>query len=117
MVHCAPPAPTEPISTGAPALRSSDDAEENNVIIYQYKRTFEGIVGECNINEPATIVKSALGRDADRYLYAHGYLSGTIRLIQKYFEAALTRRDFVNTMAQHGIPVTEAEYIYSLIIR
>jgi len=74
-------------------------------------------VGHCYVYEAATIVTSALGSAADDYLHAHGYLPGTIRLIQRFFEEAATKADFVQTIAQHGVPVAEADYLHSLILR
>ena len=69
------------------------------------------------VDEPVTIVTSALGSAADEYLHAHGYLPGTICLIQKFFEEAPTKVDFVQKIAQHGLPVAEANYLHSLIMR
>jgi len=64
-----------------------------------------------------TIVTSALGSTADDYLHAHGYLPGTIHLIQRFFEEAPTKPDFVQKIAQHGFPIAEANYLHSLIMR
>jgi hypothetical protein len=74
-------------------------------------------MGEYRVGKPSNIVTSVLGQAADEYLHAHGYLPGTIRLIQNFFEAAASKEDFVNTIVQHGVPVAEAAYLHSLIIR
>jgi hypothetical protein len=74
-------------------------------------------VGQYHADDPATIVTSALGAAADNYLYAHGYLPGTVRLIQQIFEAAPTKDAFVKNLAEQGIPVAEVIYLHSLIVR
>ena len=116
-VHHTSSAPADLIFSTRKSTPPSLDTADNDGVIYRYKRTFHGIIGQHSVNEPSTVVTSALGRAADEYLHAHGYLSGTICLIQKYFEETLTKDDFVNTIAQNGIPVAEAEYLHSLIIR
>jgi hypothetical protein len=74
-------------------------------------------VGEYYAGELFNIVTSALGQSADEYLHTHGYLLGTIRLIQNFFEEAGLKEDFVDAIAQHGVPVAEAVYLHSLIVR
>jgi hypothetical protein len=74
-------------------------------------------VGEYYAGEPSNIVTSALGQSADEYLHAHGYLPGTIRLIQNFFEEAVTKEDFVNTIVHNGFPIAEVVYLHSLIVR
>lgn len=91
--------------------------QDSKQVIYRYKRSFEGIVGEHLVDEPSNIVTSALGHAADEYLHAHGYFPGTVRLIQNFFEEAATKEEFVATVARHGIPIAEAAYLHSLIVK
>jgi hypothetical protein len=96
---------------------SLDAVQDDDRIVYRHKRSLEGIVGECYFDDQPTIVTSALGQAADEYLHAHGYQPGSIRLIQKFFEEAGTKDDFVSRMAQHGVPVAEAVYLHSLVVK
>lgn len=117
MVHRTSPAPDELISTSASVPHSLRTAQHDNRVIYRYQRSIQGIVGQYYTDEPSTIVTSALGQAADEYLHAHGYLPGTVRLIQNFFEVAMTKEDFVNMIAEQGVPVAEAVYLHSLIVR
>lgn len=56
-----------------------------------------------------------MGAHADAYFSAHGYKAGTVRLIQRAFEEADGMDDFVNRLSKEGVPITEAQYMYTLI--
>jgi len=106
----------EPSSATTYMSHSLDLPHDNSrKVIYRYKRSLEGIVGQYHTDDPTTTVASALGPAADNYLHAHGYLPGTVRLIQQMFEVASTKEAFVEALAQQGVPVAEAIYLHSLI--
>jgi hypothetical protein len=66
--------------------------------------------------EPATDPRSTvLGPIADQYFWAHGYLPGTVSLIQWAYKRSHGQDDFVAELNQEGIPVTEAIYMFVLI--
>lgn len=117
VVHRPPSAPTEPILTVTSTPTSLNVMQDNKKVVYRYKQSLEGIVGEYHADEPSTVVMSALGQAADEYLHAHGYLPGTIHLIQNFFEEAATKDCFVNKVARHGVPIAEAAYLHSLIVK
>ena len=56
-----------------------------------------------------------MGMRADQYFLAHGYQPGTVRLIQKVYEEAGDMNAFVNHLSGQGVPITEAQYMYSII--
>jgi len=60
-------------------------------------------------------INSALNPAVGRYLWAHGYQPGSIRLIQNMYERANDMDSFVDELADAGIPVTEGQYIFTLI--
>ena len=56
-----------------------------------------------------------MGMHANEYFSAHGYLPGTVRLIQKLYEEANDMNTFVDRLSGEGVPITEARYMYTLI--
>jgi len=94
---------------------SPDSPQDGDRPIYRYKRSLEGIVGHCYEDEAVTIVTSALGTAADEYLHAHGYLPGTIRLIQRFFEEPLRNQILCRRLHNTGSLLQRlATYIPSL---
>jgi hypothetical protein len=82
--------------------------------VYSYVRNLKGIVGYTT--SPGSSTRdSAMGVYADDYFSAHGYLHGTVRLIQKAYEEAENIEDFVGRLSKEGVPITEAQYMYNLI--
>ena len=57
-----------------------------------------------------------MGLHADAYFSAHGYKPGTVRLIQRAFEEADEMDTFVTRLSREGVPITEAQYMYTLIL-
>ena len=56
-----------------------------------------------------------MGTYADDYFAAHGYLPGTVDLIQKAYERARGADTFVDRLSKEGVPIAEAQYMYNLI--
>ena len=56
-----------------------------------------------------------MGSRADEYFWAHGYLPGTVRLIQKTYEEADGISAFVDRLSREGVPIAEAQYMYNII--
>lgn len=56
-----------------------------------------------------------MGGHADDYFSAHGYRTGTVRLIQKVYEEAEDVATFVDRLSKEGLPISEARYMYNLI--
>ena len=56
-----------------------------------------------------------MGVRANEYFSAHGYLPGTMRLIQRVYEEAEDMNAFVDQLSGEGVPITEARYMYALI--
>ena len=83
-------------------------------IIYSYVRNFKGIVGyKTSPGSPAR--DSVMGTYANDYFAAHGYLPGTVELIQKVYERAGGADAFVERLSEEGVPIAEAQYMYNLI--
>lgn len=82
--------------------------------VFRYVRRLSGIVGH-ELNPSTMTATSALNPAANRYLWAHGYQPGSIRLIQDMYERAMDVTSFVDELASAGIPIAEGEYIFSLI--
>jgi hypothetical protein len=56
-----------------------------------------------------------MGTRADEYFLAHGYSTGTVRLIQRVYEEADGVNVFVDRLSGQGVLITEAWYIHTLI--
>lgn len=82
--------------------------------VFRLVRDISGIIGYETepTRGPRTTV---LGPAADQYFWAHGYLPGTVNLIQRSYARSTGREDFVEELKQSGVPVTEAIYMYTLI--
>ena len=82
--------------------------------VYSYIRNCTGIVGSRTSPSPSAGFL-LMGMRANEYFSAHGYLPGTVRLIQKLYEEANDMNTFVDRLSGEGVPITEARYMYTLI--
>jgi hypothetical protein len=83
--------------------------------IDSYIRTFKGIIGHTT-SPLFSAGGSMMGAHADAYFSAHGYKSGTVRMIQRAYKEADGMDAFVNRLSGEGVPIAEAQYMYTLIL-
>ena len=89
--------------------------------IYQYIRTLEGITGV--LTEPPIHNASDelpfrdLGDLVEDYLISHGYDAASNREIHYAFELSDNVGEFTVHLSQRGMAVTEAKWLWVLIIR
>jgi hypothetical protein len=57
----------------------------------------------------------SLGRGADYYLDSHGYTLDAICNIARIYQMSSSITDFAGQLAAEGMPLLEAEYLFSII--
>lgn len=85
--------------------------------VHQHVRNLQGIV-ETLVQPSAVEDKTPwpfLGDTAMDYLRSHGYDTPSVLHIASIYQQAHSDEDFVNQLADKGLPVTEARFLYRII--
>ena len=64
---------------------------------------------------PESNVVASLGRQADKYLRAHGWTASAMNYMSVLYDLASTKAAFVDTLMLKGAVGSEMEYLWDLV--
>ncbi|KAJ7615116.1 hypothetical protein DFH06DRAFT_1146169 [Mycena polygramma] len=85
--------------------------------IFSHIRDLTGIIDTIYGSTTGSPVYSQynLGKQANKYLHAHGYTDSTIQKIQETWEGSQSSEEFVKLLSPYGMATTEIQWLWEMI--